>query len=156
MSARLGRQPPIAARLRPIQTAVEGSVELAYQLCRRMTLLENHRLVLRSNVDLEDNLAEIEAKLEAATDPVVEREYKESRQALQTRIDSLERLERLLDRTEAHLSSLAGELDRVLTEVVRIQAHGPDRVAREVEEITRALDDQAKQLREFQDEVGTT
>jgi chromosome segregation ATPase len=125
----------------------------AYALCRRMTVLENYRVVSQSQADLETDLKQLDAKIEITEDPLVKREYQDSRRSLQERITKLESVSTQLDRVEAQLVSLSNELDGVVTQVVRLQAMGPQDAARYVPELVSKLRQEATQLKEFEREA---
>lgn len=94
-------------------------------------------------------MREIGAKIGGTQDPVIRREYEESRQTLEGRVDKLKAVSTQLDRVEAQLVSLANEMDGVLTEMIRLQAMGPKDAARHVPALVKHLRDQSAQLEEF-------
>jgi hypothetical protein len=110
--------------LQPVQAEIDHLVNRTYALCQRMTVLENYRLVSQSNTGLESDLRQTEAKIKSAADPLVKREYEESRQSLQERLAKVKSVSTYLDRIEAQLVSLTNEMDGVVTEVVRMQGSG--------------------------------
>ncbi len=139
--------------MEPVQTEVEALTDEAYAICRRMTALENYRLVSESQPDLSGDLARINQVIESTDDPLVRREYEESREALQERLRKLELVSTQLERVEAQLLSLANELDGVVTEVVRYQAAGPERAAARVPELAAKLREEGEKLRAFEAEA---
>jgi chromosome segregation ATPase len=142
--------PRMRQALQPVRAATDELVDRAYRLGQQMTVLENHRMVSQANTDFESALAELAVKIEGATDPMVRQEYEESRQALQNRLASLEALDRQLERTEAQLGSLASELDTVLTEIIRLQAMGPQQARSQVPELVRRLARHQQELDAFE------
>jgi chromosome segregation ATPase len=139
--------------LQPIQQEIDTLTSEAYELCQRMTSLENYRMVAQSQPDLNADLAHIDALIEQTDDPQVLQDYEESRQALRDRLAKLKDVSVQLDRVEAQLMSLANEMDGVVTEVVRLQAAGPERAAAEVPTITKRLRDETEQLRTFEQDA---
>lgn len=139
--------------LQPVRAATDDLVDQAYRLGQQMTVLENHRMVSQANTDFASALAELDVKIEGADDPLVRREYEESRQALQNRLESLEALDRQLERTEAQLGSLASELDTVLTEIIRLQAMGAAQARSQVPELVRKLAHHQQELDAFEQEA---
>ena len=139
--------------MEPVQSEVEALTDEAYAICRRMTALENYRLVSESQPDLSGDLIRINQVIESTDDALVRREYEESRQALQERLHKLELVSTQLERVEAQLLSLANELDGIVTEVVRYQAAGPDRAAAHVSELVAKLREEGEKLRAFEDEA---
>jgi chromosome segregation ATPase len=136
--------------LQPVQQEVDTLTSEAYELCQRMTSLENYRMVAQSQPDLNADLVHIDTLMEQTDDPQVLQDYEESRQALRDRLAKLKDVSIQLDRVEAQLMSLANEMDGVVTEVVRLQAAGPERAAAEVPTITKRLRDETEQLRTFE------
>ncbi|NBD35027.1 MAG: hypothetical protein GVY30_03390 [Chloroflexi bacterium] len=143
----------IRKAMEPVQTEVEALTDETYALCRRMTALENYRLVSESQPDLSGDLTRINQVIESTDDALVRREYEESRQALQERLHKLELVSTQLERVEAQLLSLANELDGIVTEVVRYQAVGPERGAARVPELVEKLREERDKLRAFEDEA---
>jgi hypothetical protein len=71
--------------LQPVQAEIDVLTNQVYALCKRMTVLENYRLVSQSRSDLETDLQQIKAKINGTEDSLTQREYEESRQSLQER-----------------------------------------------------------------------
>jgi dynactin complex subunit len=128
-------------------------VDRAYALCKRMTALENYRVVSQSRTDLQLDLQQIETKIDKADDPLVKREYEESRQALQERLAKLDAVSKHLERVEAQLMSLTNEMDGIVTEVIRLQAVGPEDAARFVPALVKRIREESEQLRQFEKEA---
>jgi len=141
--------------LQPLQAELEALTRQVYRLCQRMTGLENYRLVSQSRADLQTDLQHITDKLEQAKDPVIRREYEESRQAIAARLTKLETVSTQLERVEAQLLSLANEMDGVVTEVIRLQAMGPEDAARFVPDLAQQLQEQRTSLQAFERETVT-
>ncbi|MBN1977726.1 MAG: hypothetical protein JW918_10020 [Anaerolineae bacterium] len=146
---------PAAVRraLQPVQTEIDVLANLAYALCKRMTVLENYRLVSQSRPDLEADLQQIETKINGAEDSLTRREYEESRRSFQERLSKLQAVSTQLDRVEAQLMSLANEMDGIVTEVIRLQAMGHEEAARFVPAVAGKLREQAAQLKTFEREA---
>jgi hypothetical protein len=140
--------------MRPIRKQTDELVAYAHNLCQRMTVLENHRLVSESTTQIKTSISELNFQLEAAQDPLVKREYEESLNAAKTRLESLLNVERQLKRTDAQLHSLTNQLNHTLTEIIRIQALDSSQVKDHVPGILRALDQQMDELRLFSKEVS--
>jgi len=75
--------------LQPVQDELEALTNQAHRLCRRMTALENYRLVSESTSNLQAELQQIDAAIEEAGDLLVKQQYEESRRALLERIAKL-------------------------------------------------------------------
>jgi chromosome segregation ATPase len=139
--------------LQPVQAEVNMLVDRAYALCKRMTGLENYRVVSQSRADMQLDLQQIEAKIQQADDALVKREYEESRQALQERLAKLDAVSKQLERVEAQLMSLTNEMDAIVTEVIRLQAVGPEDATRSVPALVKKIREEAEQLRQFEKEA---
>jgi hypothetical protein len=146
--------PSVRRVLQPIQDAADQITDQAYRLCLRMSALENHRLVMQSTRDMEGELAQIDQKLAEAADPLVKREYEESRQALEKRLGNLRHVATQLDRVEAQLSSLASTLDGALTEAVRLQSLGSALGAAQVSAVVQTIQAQADEIKAFEKEIA--
>jgi hypothetical protein len=145
--------PAIKRPLKPVQDGVDGLVEQAHRLCQRMTILENHRLLSSSNLDLKGELTEVEIRIAEATDPLIKREYEQTREALEKRSRDLQSVSNLLDRVEAHLSSLSSTLGGVHTEVLRLQAHTPTDIDLDLPDLLAVLEREAEELKDFDREA---
>jgi chromosome segregation ATPase len=139
--------------LQPVQAEVNVLVDRAYALCKRMTALENYRVVSQSRADLQLDLQQIEAKIQEADDALVKREYEESRQALQERLAKLDAVSTHLDRIEAQLTSLTNEMDSIVTEVIRLQAVGAEDASQFVPALVKKIREQSEQLHKFEQEA---
>jgi division protein CdvB (Snf7/Vps24/ESCRT-III family) len=118
-----------------------------------MTVLENYRVVSQSQADLEADLKQLDIKIETTEDALTKREYEDSRRSLQERIAKLQAVSTQLDRVEAQLVSLSNELDGIVTQMVRLQAMGPQDAAHYVPELVTKLREEATQLKEFEREA---
>ncbi len=151
----LASAPPGTRRvLEPVRDEIDKLTSSAHALCRRMTTLENYRVVSQSQSDLKTDLQRIEGVLESTRDPAVRREYEESRRSLEERLGKLSAVSAQLDRVEAQLLSLANEMDGIVTEVVRLQAMGPDPAKRQVPAIVQQLHDQVQEIEMYGHEVA--
>jgi hypothetical protein len=150
----LASAPPDVRRvLQPVQDETERVVDEAYALCRRMTGLENYRLVTQSQADLEAELNELNDIIDRTDDLVTRQEYEDSCQALQGRIKELGVVSTQLDRVEAQLVGLANEMEGIITEVVRLQAMGPDEAERHVDSLVQKLREETAELERFEREA---
>jgi hypothetical protein len=140
--------------MRPIRTKTDDLVAYAHNLCQRMTVLENHRLVSETTTQIKTSISELKFQLDAAQDQLVKREYQESLEAAQTRLESLLGVERQLKRTDAQLHSLTSQLNHTLTEVIRIQAIDADQAKEQIPAVLQNLDQQMNELRLFSQEVS--
>lgn len=137
---------PTRKALQPVQDELETLTAETYRLCRRMTALENYRLVSESTSNLTADLQQINEAIDRAGDPLVKQEYEDSRRALVERIAKVRLVASELDRVEAQLMGLANEMDSIVAEVVRLQAAGPAEAARRVPSLVAKIHDQSAQI----------
>jgi hypothetical protein len=144
----------VKSALQPIQTATDQLIDYTHTLCQRMTVLENHRKISKSPAALRAEISELNFNLEAATDPIIQREYKESIQSISTDLANKVALERQLDRTDAQIQSLTNQLNHTLTEIIRLQALEPEKVKTTVPIIVKKLENQLEELKTFSQEIS--
>jgi len=136
--------------LEPVRTAIDRLVDNAHSLCSRVTVMENYRVVSQSRTNLKADLTRIDAKIAQANDPVVRQEYTSSRQSLVDRIAKLEAVSTQLERIEAQIVSTTNEMDSIVTEVIRLQALGPEDAGRRVPQLVKQIRQEADQLKDFE------
>jgi uncharacterized phage infection (PIP) family protein YhgE len=146
-------RPEFRRIMRPIRTSTDELVDYAHNICQRMTVLENHRLVSESTTQLQTDVTELEFKLEDAKDPLVRREYEESLEAAQNRLKSLVDVERQLKRTDAQLHNLTSQLKNTLTNIISLKAMDLEQAKMQVPEVLSQLNQQMDELRLFSQEV---
>ena len=144
----------IKPMLEPLRDEVDALVERAYQLLVRMSVLENYRSVQSYQGNLEGEMVNIDLKIASATDPLVKREYEESKAAVQKRLGSLAAIGNQSDRIEAQLVSTVAALSGVQAELVRLHALGPQLASQLVPAQLRTMRDLASQLEKFEKEVS--
>jgi hypothetical protein len=142
---------PAATRrvLKPVQAEMDALTDQVYRLCHSMTTLENYRLVTSSQADVEAELKRIDEVLATTDDPVILKEYGESRYSLEQRMSKRDEVSRQLDRVEAQLLSLASELDAIVAEVIRLQAMGAENAAPHVAALLDRLRQESAELGAF-------
>lgn len=139
--------------LQPVLDEINTLTSEAHTLCERMTTLENYRLVSQSQSDLQADLRQITTMIENTEDPHLKKEYMDSRRSLEERLGKLDAVSTQLDRVEAHLMSLANEMDSVVTEVIRIQATGPEEAAQRAPALAQKLHQEVTELKVFHREA---
>jgi chromosome segregation ATPase len=145
--------PRVQRALRPFQDEMQRLVEEVYALCRRMTTLENYRIVRQSQADIEAELRDLNSIIERTEDERTRQEYEESRRALQRRAAKLKTVSTQLDRVEAQLVSLSNEMEGLMTEMIRLQAMGAEEAAKQVPALVEQLREETAQLRQFEREA---
>jgi hypothetical protein len=139
--------------MQPVQKEMEALVDRTYGLCHRMTSLDNYRMVAESQSNLEGDLRRIEEAIEQAQDPLVRKEYQESRRTLQARLADQRAIVGQMDRVEAQLLSVATEMDRIVADVLRLQAVGGQEARRRPAQLVRRLRAQQAELTRFEQEA---
>ncbi|MGD8464556.1 MAG: hypothetical protein PVI09_11875 [Anaerolineae bacterium] len=139
--------------LEPVQEELEALTVQVHALCKRMTALENYRVVSESTSSLKSDLAKIDDALANSGDPLVKQEYEESRRVLLERMAKLKIVSSELERVEAQLLGLATEMDGLVTEVIRLQAAGSEEAARKAPALVDQICKEAEELREFERQV---
>jgi hypothetical protein len=140
--------------LEPVQDEMESLTKQVHRLCRRMTALENYRLVSESTTNLQDDLNQVDGAIARATDPRVKQEYEDSRRTLLERIAKLKLVASDVDRVEAQLLGLANEMDGIVTEVIRLQAAGPVEAGRQAPSLVSRLREQAEEIEQAEREAA--
>ena len=72
---------------------------------------------------------------------------------MQGRLAKLDAVSKYLDRIEAQLMSLTNEMDGIVTEVIRLQAVGPEDASRFVPALVKKIHRESEQLRKFEKEA---
>ncbi len=139
--------------LEPLTNELEKIVDQVYALCRRMTTLENYRLVSNSNGDLESDLRMILKAIETAPTPLVRQEYEESRRTLEERLNQQKSMMALLDRVEAQLFNLNNEINGVVTAAHQLQTFSPKEAAGHVPGLVQKLKQESLELDGFEREA---
>ncbi len=139
--------------LQPVQAELDLLTDQVFALGQRMTTLENYRMVTQSESDLAQDLQQLESSIAKAEDELVKREYEESRRSLQDRLQKLKAVSTQLERIEAQLLSLSSDLDATVTEIISLQAMGPETAKPMVKDLAQRLRQQRMQLEEFEREA---
>jgi hypothetical protein len=149
---------PAATRraLLPVQAEMDALVEQVYLLCQNMSTLENYRVVSDSQSEAQAELARIEEVLAQTDDPLLQKEYGESRYSLEQRLSRRDEISRQLDRVEGQLLSLANETDGAVAEVMRLQAMGAEQAAGQVAALVGRIRQQSADLAAFRGDVVQT
>jgi hypothetical protein len=151
----LSSAPPQTRRMmEPVRAEIDDLVDRAHALMRRMTALENYRLVSQSKTDLSADLEHLERMVAQAGDAVVKREYEESLETLRERIAKPDDVSTQLDRLEAQLVGLTNEMDGIVTEVVRLQAIG-ESAAPLIPPLVARIRERADELDESRSDAST-
>jgi hypothetical protein len=141
--------------LQPVQNEINNLVKVTYSLCQRMSNLDNYRRITELRSNLKNDLKQIERIITQTEDELVRADYEETRKDLQARIDEQQALSNLLERVEAQLLNLSNEMDRVVADVLRIQALDEGIVTQETSSIIQRLHQEQSELKDFEREALT-
>jgi hypothetical protein len=144
---------PVRRAMQPVQDELGRLVDRTYAFCQRMTNLDNYRMVAESQRNLDQDLKRVEETLSRTQDPIIRQEYEESKRALEARLGDRLALIRQLDRVEAQLLGLANETDRIVADVLRLQAVGGKEAERRASQLVRRLRQEQSELARFEQEA---
>jgi hypothetical protein len=136
-------------QLQPVLNAVNSLVEEVYNLCQRMSALENYRLVSARNSNPQIDMEQLVEKMNLATNPSVKKEYEGALAAMRTRQDKMTESSARLDRVEAELTSLTNELNTQVGEILQLQSLPNDQLEAKIPEIVKRLEDRTKSIQEI-------
>ena len=149
-------KPNVRSILQPLQEAVNQLTDQSYQVCLRMTTLQNYYLVTKTNRDLDGELFNQKVKIDNATDEATKHEYEESRKALEEQVKNFHSIGALLDRVEAQLTNVSSTLDSVMADTLRMQMLKPEDIARELPAVLQSIQAQSTQLASFIQEAASS
>jgi hypothetical protein len=132
--------------LQPVLNAVNDLMDGVYNLCQRMSGLENYRLVSTVNSNLQDEVNQLSSKIESANDTAVKREYQDALAAMNNRIAKLQDASMRLEKVDAELSSIANEMSAEVTEILQLQSLPHDQISGKIPEITKRIEERAKSI----------
>ncbi len=143
-----------ARRLAEVLDALTELTEQTYQLCSRVTPLENFRVVRATTpggAALEAEL--LQTKIQAAMEEATRKQYQDALQSFQERQDALQRISNLLDRVEAQLSGLANEVEMLQPEVLRLQTSKDPQAVLQLANLAQTLRQRREQIAQFEREI---
>jgi hypothetical protein len=139
--------------MQPVVDEMDNLVNATYDLCQRMTTLDNYRRVAELRSNLSSELKQIEKIIAQTQDPLVRQDYEETRRTLQARLDDQKALRTLMERVEAQLTNQANEVDRVVADVIRLQAMGEKETRQQIGELVVRLRSEQVELTRFEQEA---
>lgn len=146
----LERSGPIMARaVEPVSAALDDLVEHAYQLCLRMSALDNNLSVQKICSDFDGEIAKMEKNIAETSDPAARREFEATLQSLQTRQSQLKAISALLSRFEAQMTGTVSAVDGVVTGVVGLQGRSPQLAQEKIAALLQVLQIEQDELKQF-------
>jgi hypothetical protein len=149
-----GTKPAVSQSLLPLQDAVNSLTDQAYNLCLRMTALQNYYLVTKNNRDFEGESFVMKVKIDNSTDEKTRKDYEDSRRILEEQADNFRKISILLDRVEAQLSTVSSTIDMVVVEAIRLQNLQAEDINKGLLALLQAIQAQSDQLSAFEKEAA--
>ena len=150
-------RPEARQSLQPLQDVVNTLTDQAYNLCLRMTALQNYYLVTKNNRDFEGELFVLKVKIDNATDEGTKKDYEESRRVLEEQANNYRQISILLDRVDSQLSSVSSTIDMVLVDVIRLlQSLQPEDIEKGLPALLQPIQAQSEQLSRFEKEAASS
>jgi hypothetical protein len=135
--------------VQPVLSTLSNLVDEVYNLCQRMTALENYRTVSTANANLQEELDILTEKVNRASDPAIKNDYEDALAAMRQRLNKLYEASKQLDRVDAELTGLVSDLNTQVTDILRLQMLPKDQVLAHISGIVKALEDHQQQIRKI-------
>lgn len=148
--------PQLRRSLEPVELALDELVEHAYQLCLRMSALDNNLAVQQISSDFAGEIAKMEKNIAETTDPASRREFEATLQSLQTRQAQLKSISALLSRFEAQMTGTVSAVDGVVTGVVSLKGRAPQFAAEKIPALLQIIQTEQNELAQFDLEIEKT
>jgi hypothetical protein len=148
-SALSGTRQGVQRMMKPLQDEINLATDQAYQLSRRMTLLENHILVSKTYRNPETEKVDLGLKITGASNPDSRQDFEDALRMVDGQIASLNSMADLLDRFEAQLTTLANVLEGSVTSAIRLLAMEQTGLRSEMASLLTPIQDQLRQLDTF-------
>jgi len=139
----------IQRALQPVLSQIDALIEQVYRLCQRVSALENYRVVSEAKEDLEVEWVKLSEQANRAADPIAQREYAQSVSALEARLAKHRQVAAYLDRVDAQLTGLAGNLEGLQAEILSFQALGAASLREQRSRLVEAVRQEDRQLEAF-------
>jgi len=145
-----GLHPSLRRDLHPVQEAFDRLIDEVYQLCQRMTPLENYYAVSSlTESGLADEMKQLADKINATSDDRVKKEYEDAMLSLQQRASKLKEAKTTLERMDALMAGLANDLGAIMTDLIQLQAVSRQEVQRKIPALLETLQKESEQVRLF-------
>jgi len=141
--------PGLQKTVEPVQTALDELVEHAYQLCLRLTALDNNFAVQQLTSNFDDEIAKMRKNIDTAPDEASKAEFASTLQSLQQRQAQLKAVGTLLARYEAQLTGTNSAIDGVVTSIVSFQGRDSKQVAEKIPALLQVIQNEQNELKQF-------
>jgi hypothetical protein len=144
--------PPLEKAAEPVSTALDELVEHAYQLCLRLSAIDNNFTVQQLTNNIDDEIERLNREMATTTEEADRVELRATIQALQDRKVQNKSVGAILTRFDNQLSGTISVVDGVVTTLVGFQGRSPDQVSLKVPALLQALRTEQVELTQFDTE----
>jgi hypothetical protein len=145
--------PQLRRAVEPVEAALDNLAERAYQLCLRMSALDNNFAVQQVSSNFADDIARMEKNIAETGDPASRKEFEATLQTLQMRQAQLKAVGTLLSRFEAQMTGTVSAIDSVVTGVISLKGRSPQLAAEKVPALVQVIQTEQEELRQFDAEL---
>ena len=141
--------PALRKAVEPLQTSLDELVEHAYQLCLRLTAMDNNYSIQVVSSNFDDEIAKMQKNIDTAPDEKSKAEYKATLDSIQARQAQLKAVGALLSRYEAQLTGTASAVDGLVTSVVSFQGRDARQVGEKIPALLQVIQSEESELKQF-------
>jgi hypothetical protein len=141
--------PALQKAIEPVQSALDDLVEHAYQLCLRLTAMDNNYSVQNVTSNFDDEVAKMQKNIDTAPDEASRSEFKTALASIQTRQAQLKAVGGLLSRYEAQLTGTSSAVDGLVTSVVSFQGRDIKQVNDKIPALLQVIQGEQNELKQF-------
>lgn len=138
--------------LDPLRGAIDDLSDHAHQVLKRLSSFEQYFQVSSSIPDMKNELRHIDDATPLLTNDRLKKEYEEKRVELERELTRLEATSGYVDRTEAEVTRLADELDRIVAEVLNLTGRDPNEAKERVEALVIRIERLTEQFEAYERE----
>ncbi len=141
--------PALRKAVEPVQDALDDLVDHAYQLCLRLTAMDNNYSIQLVSSNFDDEIAKMQKNVETAQDENSKNEFKAALLSIQARQTQLKAVGALLARYEAQLTGTSSAVDGLVTKVVSFQGRDAKLVSEKIPELLQGIQTEQNELKQF-------
>jgi hypothetical protein len=145
--------PAMQKVVEPVTTELDRLVEHAYQLCLRLSALDNNYTIQQLTGNYEEEYARLMASIETAPDEASKNEFKAALQSFKTQETQVKAVGALLKRFEAQLTGTTNAVEGIVTNVVSFQGRDPKQVAVRIPALLEVIQTEQAELDQFDAEL---
>ena len=141
--------PALRKAVEPVQTALDGMVDHAYQLCLRLTAMDNNYSIQLVSSNFDDEIAKMQKNIDTAPDENSKNEFKAALVSIQSRQAQLKAVGALLARYEAQLTGTSSAVDGLVTSIVSFQGRDAKQVSDKIPGLLQSIQTEENELKQF-------